>query len=111
MDLDRVYASLFAVDAAAHPKQCYGYILSVIRHMAEENPGADWGARDLSDALRKRLRLDFGALAPQVLSHWGLKDGAELGAAVKALASQGCLQWGPGDKLEDYAAQGSLLSD
>ncbi len=111
MDLDLVYADLIKREAVAHPKRCYGYILAVLRQLSEENSGADFGANEVTGYFRKRLRQDFGALAPKVTAYWELQKGSDLGTALSVLAKQGCLRWGSHDTLEDYAAQGPLLED
>lgn len=83
------------------------YLQRLVARLARGPAGRrDVPAAALCAAFRAHASADFGALAPHVVSRWGLPSGADLGRAVLLLAASGCLTLDPGESLEDYAAAG-----
>jgi uncharacterized repeat protein (TIGR04138 family) len=101
-DLDAALERLRTIDGRYHAR-AYLFVLAALEAAQRKLParrhlsGAElaWACRDL--ALEQ-----FGLLAHTVLTYWGVRTTADLGAIVFLLIDVGLLARQPTDRIEDF---------
>ena len=73
-------------------------------------PGIEgYSALRICEIFRKSVKQDFGPLTSTVLKNWEVKEYAQLGQAIFALAEQGCLRLQENDRMDDFEKAGNIV--
>lgn len=88
-----------------YDEQAYLFVLGGIEYLQARLPARRHvTGPELANACRDAALEQYGLMARQVLTHWGIRRTEDIGRIVFALVEVGLLMTQPGDREEDFRA-------
>lgn len=95
-------------DAYAFLSEAVTYTVKKLSRQANALGGRHVSGQELTRGFMDHAVAQYGFLAPDVLEHWGVRCGKDVGNMVYNMIGVGLLSAGPGDQLSDFECYETL---
>lgn len=98
-------------DAYAFLSEAVTYTVKKFSRQANARGARHVSGQELTEGFMDHAIAQYGFLAPEVLEHWNVNAGMDVGNMVYNMISVELLSAGPGDKLSDFDCHRNLSSE